>query len=586
MNKNSPSSLSVGAKVLGVVSLCLIAMVSLSGFSIFQMQKIGTELEAIAEQDIPLTNMLTAITTHQLEQTIDYERATKYGEQLSRDPHAAELYTEAKKRFEAFTLKIEDEIIKGEALAEKSLSNAHNAEEKKEFQHVLDGLIKIEHAHKEYDHQAEQIFHLLEAGNIEEAVKLEEAFEHNIEELNHELEALLFQVGDFTAEAALTAESHEIFALRMLTILTAAIAVIVGAISFLLVKMYIAAPLSSLVRSLDRLLAGDTDTVVKVKNNDEIGKVSHALNIFRENLIENKKLQAEAEALKKEREEAAVKARLGMADSLEDSVGKVMQSLSTSANQMQSSAKAMNVTAKATDTQALAVSAASDQASSNVQTVASATEELSCSVREITRQVQESSVITEQAVLEGQNANSTVQGMSEMAESIGSVVNLINDIAEQTNLLALNATIEAARAGDAGKGFAVVASEVKNLANQTAKATEEISTQVTEMQTVAGNTAKAIGNISETINKVNDITKQIASVAEEQEAATQEISRNIQQASQGTQEVSSSITEVKNGASETGVNAQEVLTATDELTSQSGILKGEIDSFLSRLRTA
>ncbi|WP_419905613.1 methyl-accepting chemotaxis protein [Kiloniella sp.] len=576
----------VSGKVLGVVVLCLLSMVAVSGFAIYQMQQIGTELEGIAEQDIPLTEILTKITVHQMEQTISYERATKYGEQGLDDSKVAALYNKTKQEFQELTVTVDSEILKGEEIAADAITRAHNAAELKEFTHILEALKKIEKEHHDYDKQANTIFQLLEADKLEEAHKLEEKFEVLINQLTHELEALLFEIEEFTAEAALTAEHHEIFALRILIILTSVALLVASVMALFLVRRSITTPLKKIVVSLDHLLAGDTNITVDVSSNDEIGKVAQALNVFREKLIENSQLQVEAEEQRVRAEKAEEQARIDMAKELEISVGGVIQSLSTAATQMQSSAETMSITAKETDRQALTVSSASEQASQNVQTVASATEELSYSVQEITRQVKESSTITDQAVIEGQNANSTVQGMSEMAESIGSVVNLINDIAEQTNLLALNATIEAARAGDAGKGFAVVASEVKNLANQTAKATEEISTQVTEMQAVAGNTAKAIESISETINKVNEITKQIAGVAEEQDAATQEISRNIQQASQGTQEVSTSITEVKNGASETGVNAQEVLTATGELTSQSGILKGEIDSFLNRLRSA
>ncbi len=580
------SSLSIGAKIYCVVGMCLLCMGVISGFAIYQLQQIGSEIEAIAEQDIPLTEILTKITTHQLEQSIEFERAARYGESMASDSHAKELYVKAKDKFHALALKVDKEIIEGEELAQEAVAHAHTPEEQAEFQHVLDVLKKIEIEHAEFDEHVEETFHLLEAGKIADATKLEEKIEHEVEELNHELEALLFELEAFTANATLKAEAHEKFALKVLIILTIAMLIVATALSVILVRSSLITPVKEIIASLEKLLHGDFTTDIAVRSNDEIGKISQALRVFRDKLVENEKLQSDVSEAQRKADDKAKQSRLELADSLENTVGTVIHTLSSAATEMNSSAKALTETAQVTDSRAMNVAAASDQASQNVQAVASATEELSCSVREITRQVQESSTITNQAVVEGDNANQTVQSMAEMAEKIGSVVSLINDIAEQTNLLALNATIEAARAGEAGKGFAVVASEVKNLANQTANATQEISDQVNEMQTVAGNTAKAIGSITETINKVNEITKEIANVAEEQEAATQEISRNVQQASQGTQEVSSSINDVKNGASETGHNAQEVLAATSELASQSTILQDEIDKFLVNIRSA
>ncbi len=176
--------------------------------------------------------------------------------------------------------------------------------------------------------------------------------------------------------------------------------------------------------------------------------------------------------------------------------------------------------------------------------------------------------------------------MSDAAQKIGEVVNLISDIAEQTNLLALNATIEAARAGEAGKGFAVVASEVKNLANQTAKATEEIGTQFAEMQSVTDDAVGAIRTIAETIGEINAIADTISIAVGEQGSATREIAENTQQAAAGTQQVSGNIVGVTQASSETGAAAQEVLTAADELSKQAETLNGEIEAFIANVRAA
>ncbi|MBL4689923.1 MAG: chemotaxis protein [Rhodospirillales bacterium] len=230
---------------------------------------------------------------------------------------------------------------------------------------------------------------------------------------------------------------------------------------------------------------------------------------------------------------------------------------------------------------AQSLSATAEQASANVQTVASAAEELSASIEEVGRQVRESSEIAQSAAHEAEQTNASVEELAEAADKIGQVVELISDIAAQTNLLALNATIEAARAGDAGKGFAVVANEVKSLASQTAKATGDISAQISAIQAATGNAVTAIKGIGETISKVNEIAGTIASAVEQQGAATQEIARNVQEASAGTQEVSTNIVEVQKAAGETGESSTQVLEAASELSKQSEALQAEIAAFMN-----
>ncbi len=263
-----------------------------------------------------------------------------------------------------------------------------------------------------------------------------------------------------------------------------------------------------------------------------------------------------------------------------------LTSVSSASKQMESSAASMQAAAEETNTQSGAVAAASEQAASNVQTVAAATEELSSSIREIGRQVTQSSQVTAKAVDEANRAKDMVRGLDTSAQKIGEVVSLITDIAEQTNLLALNATIEAARAGEAGKGFAVVASEVKNLAAQTAKATEEIAAQITGIQNATKSSVGAIESIFQTIGQIDQISTTIASAIEEQTAATQEIARNVEQAATGTQEVSSNIVGVTKAAGETGQVSVQVLDAAKELARQSDTLRTEVDGFLADIKEA
>ncbi|MGE4352000.1 MAG: methyl-accepting chemotaxis protein [Bdellovibrionales bacterium] len=275
---------------------------------------------------------------------------------------------------------------------------------------------------------------------------------------------------------------------------------------------------------------------------------------------------------------------LNLARDFEDSVKAVVEDVSKSAGELKAAADTLATTSQESNKLTGTVAAAAEQTSSNMQTVATATEELTSSIGEISRQVTESTDITQKAVDQANTTNKTVLDLAETAEKIGQVINLIGEIASQTNLLALNATIEAARAGEAGKGFAVVASEVKSLATQTAKATEEITQQISSVQQATTTSVSEIERIRETIVGINQVTTRIASAVEEQGTATQEIARNITEATAGTRDVSRNVGGVSRAAEETGAISTQVQTAAKKLTDQSEILRAKVETFLVKVR--
>jgi len=319
---------------------------------------------------------------------------------------------------------------------------------------------------------------------------------------------------------------------------------------------------------------------------DEFGDNARAALQFKENLIRIEKMEAE----QKEAEQRAAAQRKSdmhkLADEFQQAVGNIVDTVSAASTELEAAAGTLTKTAEVTQELSGTVAAASEQASANVQSVASATEEMTSSVNEISRQVQESARIAGDAVKQAQATDARINALSHAAGRIGDVVKLITAIAEQTNLLALNATIEAARAGEAGRGFAVVASEVKQLASQTAKATDEISTQIAGMQTATQESVAAIKEIGGTIGRISQIASTIAAAVEEQGAATQEIARNVGEAAKGTQQVASNITDVNRGAGETGSASAQVLSSAQSLSHESNHLKSEVDRFLMTVRAA
>jgi methyl-accepting chemotaxis protein len=349
----------------------------------------------------------------------------------------------------------------------------------------------------------------------------------------------------------------------------------------------ISRPIRRLTEAVSRLAAGDLTTSIPADYRaDEIGAMTRAVIVLKQNTEEMRRLQAE----QKETEARVAATRNAemrrLADTFEAAIGKIVDTVSTASTELESAATSLTHSAETTRQLSAVVACASEEASSNVHSVASSTDELAGSVNDIGRQVQESSRIAAAAVRQAERTDARITDLSKAAQRIGDVVKLITAIAEQTNLLALNATIEAARAGETGRGFAVVAAEVKMLANQTAKATEEIGAQIASMQTATNESVGAIKEISTTIGRISDIATTVAAAVEEQGAATQDISHSIQEAAKGTTHVAANIAEVSKGANETGSASTQVLASAQALSSEGSKLKLEVHKFLATVRAA
>ncbi|OAS15818.1 methyl-accepting chemotaxis protein [Methylobacterium platani] len=359
------------------------------------------------------------------------------------------------------------------------------------------------------------------------------------------------------------------------------------ALACAVVHIRIAVPIRRMTGAMQALARGDAAvTVPAMGRADEIGAMAATVQVFKDNLIRTRALEEETALARASAEEQRRAGMRQMADAFEHAVGDVIEQVAASATELQATAAAMSEGASRTAGRSSTVAGAAGRTAENVGTVAAAAEELGTSVSEIGRQVSGSAALARNAVDEAAGTAGHMRELSEAVARIGDVVGLISSIASQTNLLALNATIEAARAGAAGRGFAVVAAEVKELAGQTAKATDEITSQIGRIQGKTGDAVAAIDTITGRIAEIDRVSVGIATAVSQQGAATQEIVRNVAEAASGTQAVTRTIEAVAGAAEETGAAATQVLAASSELSRQSEQLSAEVARFLATVRAA
>jgi methyl-accepting chemotaxis protein len=558
------AKLSIRAKVIAALSLLLVAMAAMGVFAIMQMQAIDANAKDIQTNWLPSIRLLGELRAN----TITYrvvvrshllapDAAGKAGAEKIMDG-LVQTIDKTRKDYEAYITSAEERAVYNEF---SQLWSAYAA--------AVQELIAVS---RKNDVNESLNLNNTKANPI--GLKADEVLKKDVD--------LNTKGAD---QAGQEASDHYTSAFKMVVAILC-LAVLIGiGIGFYLVRD-ISRAIASIITPMRALGNGDlTATVPHQGETTEIGAMADTLQVFKNALIA-KKAADEAAAIDADAKIQRAQRVDGITRNFESLIGELVGSLSSSSTELEAAANTLTTTAEATGKNSSEAATASQEVSANVQSVASATEEITSSVHEIGRQVQEASRVAGDAVKQAQKTDTSIAELSQAASRIGDVVKLITAVAEQTNLLALNATIEAARAGEAGRGFAVVATEVKALAAQTAKATDEIGTQIAGMQAATKDSVAAIREIGATINQISEISSTIAAAVEQQGAATQEISRNVQYAAQRSNAVATSITDVSRGASETGSASSQVLSSAQMLSTESTRLRTEVEKFLLTVRAA
>ncbi len=559
--KNLLNNMSLKAKLMGFASVLLGLLIISSVYSIFAMKSIGSELFAIAEEDIPLTEKVAEITTHQLEQAVQFERALHYGAVLKIEDSAVSRFREAVKAFDEGTEGIEEELRDADQIVEEALSHS-SGDEQQEFASIREALKTIESAHKEYVEHAHDVFIAFTEGKTHQAEELAENVEHEEENIDTSLERMLDQIGQFTEESAKRAETHEQSAVVVLSII-ALISIILGFV----VSSIFASFIVSAIRKATVIASGDLTQDIKVESRDEIGELLTAINGMRVKLL----------------------------DMLSD-ISETTEQLSTASEEMSSITIQTSETIQTQRSETEQVATAMNEMTATVQDVAVNINHTASAADDAFEQTQKGSQIVQRAITQinklaeqVESSSRTINELEQHSEAINTVLDVIKGIADQTNLLALNAAIEAARAGEQGRGFAVVADEVRTLASRTRQSTDEINEMIEKLQSgsrqavavmdqsreeaqsaveLATQTGTALATITQAVEKINEMSSQIASAAEEQGSVAEEINRNI--------------VRINDMSNQTADGAHETATASQNLAHMATELQGLVAQFTVR----
>jgi len=554
------NNVSVKAKIYSITAIMSMALILSAGYALHAMSKIGGELFAIAEEDIPLTKIITKIATHQLEQAIHLERALRYGEEIGKEPTAEKHYKKAIEHFGSLSRKVNEEIRIGEVLAKDAITLAHSSAELNEFKHIDEALIKIEKEHQEYSLHAKAIFALIGQNRMHDAYIAAEHIEKEEDNLNHELGNLLSEIETFTDEAALNAEHHEQAAFRNLLVISI-IAILFSLVVAFFIVRGITYGLSLAVGSAKQIASGNLTEEVKVTGTDEIGQLLTALAEMRNKLnnmiTEMNHASTELAATSEELATVTEESNRGIHQQQSEvqQAATAMNEMATTIHEVAQNAQMTAESARGADNEAHQGQAVVTDTVESIQLLANAIDD----------------------------ASSVIQQVGQDSDNIGSVLDVIKGIAEQTNLLALNAAIEAARAGEQGRGFAVVADEVRTLAQRTQHSTSEIEEMITRLQDSsknaisamqhgrdqvqnsvekASNAGHSLSSITSIVGQINDMNTTIASAAEEQSTVAEELNRNFSKISEISDMNSSAVTQISASSEELSrmaMNLQELI---------------------------
>ncbi|MCK2166452.1 methyl-accepting chemotaxis protein [Thalassospira xiamenensis] len=576
--------LRISHRLFSLVGFLILSTVLVGGFGVYTMTKIGHELEEVADRDLPLNALLEKITQHQLEQAILMERALRIG---NVNAHAeTETFDTVRHHFEEIAAQTDVEIAAARAMVDEFLKTSLSEETRLEFDLVSGALDRIETEHRVYEDHVESIFDSVAKGDINSASLIEAVIrtEAEQENLNTEIENLLNRISSFTQTSMNMALADERNGKMMIAILSS-LATLLGILMAVLLGRSISIPMKRLTFALSELADGKLDTPVpNSRFEDEVAEISVAMKVFQKNMIRARELE-EAHKRIEEKQRQRQAERNHLVSVFGSSIGAVFARILGSSEEMVERANTVNANSGDTNNLATSVATEAEESSGNAQALSAATEEMVAAIGEISSQITQFSDVARNAVTYSETSKNEMRSLQTVADEIGQVVQLITQIAEQTNLLALNATIEAARAGDAGKGFAVVAGEVKSLANQTAKATEEISDRVARIQQVSNSSAEAISNVSEIVDSIDQYVSAIVGAIEEQNATTQEISRSVDFVSESARRVASNITGIRGRVEDVKTDAEEVNNAANTTAAEAALLSREVEIFLSAMQS-